>query len=125
MAKIITAEDGTAGWIGDILAHHISLAGWAEEVAYAVRNRCCERRPSQGHYLRPRSGRRSWKSRGGGIWAEEGTEGLVEEAVSPRTSSSEPQMSKAIQENKMECYFWPLGVVAQWYRRWRGARRAA
>ena len=24
-------------------------------------------------------------------------------------------MAKAVQENKMECYFWPLGVMCQWY----------
>ena len=55
-----------------------------------------------------------WKARGGGVWAEEGMEGMVKKIVTSHIGS-EPQMAKAVEEEKMECYFWPLGVMCQWY----------
>ena len=116
MAKIITAEEA-AQLIkdGDVLAAAtFGLAGWAEEVAYAVRDRYVKEGHPKGITFVHAAGVGDWKSRGGGIWAEEGTEGLVRKVVSSHVGS-EPQMSKAIQENKMECYFWPLGVMTQWY----------
>lgn len=116
MAKIITAEEAAQSIKdGDVLAAAtFGLAGWAEEVAYAVRDRYVKEGHPKGITFVHAAGVGDWKSRGGGIWAEEGTEGLVRKVVSSHVGS-EPQMSKAIQENKMECYFWPLGVMTQWY----------
>jgi propionate CoA-transferase len=116
MIKVITAEEA-AQLIkdGDVLAAStFGLAGWAEEVAYAVRDRYLKTGHPKGITFIHAAGVGDWKSRGGGIWAEEGTEGLVKRVVTSHIGS-EPQMAQAVEDNKMECYFWPLGALCQWY----------
>ncbi len=52
-----------------------------------------------------------FKSRGECALAEEG---LVTRVITGHIGSS-PRMMKAVQDNKVACYFWPLGSMVQWY----------
>ncbi|MGD0231950.1 MAG: CoA-transferase [Syntrophorhabdales bacterium] len=116
MAKIITAEEA-ARLIKDedvVAAATFGLAGWAEEIGLAVRDRYLETGHPRGITFVHAAGVGDWKSRGAGVWAEQGMEGLVKRVVTSHIGS-EPQMAKAAQEEKFECYFWPLGVMCQWY----------
>src|SRR5512136_3119945 len=116
MKKVITAieaarliEDGDT-----VVAVAFGLAGWAEEIGLAVRDRYLAVGHPKGITFVHAAGIGDWKGRGAGALAEEGTDGLVKKVVTSHVGS-EPQMSKAVEENKMECYFWPLGVMCQWY----------
>ena len=116
MMRVITASEA-AELIKDgdtVAAPTFGLAGWAEEIAYAVRDRFLTARHPMGITFLHAAGVGDWKARGGGIWAEEGMEGMVRKVLTSHVGS-EPQMAKAVEENKMECYFWPLGVMCQWY----------
>jgi propionate CoA-transferase len=116
MAKIITAKEA-AGLFkdGDVVASScFGLAGWPEEIAFAVADRYRKKKHPKGITFMHAAGVGDWKSRGGGVWAEEGTEGLVKRVVTGHIGS-EPQMVKFVQEKKIECYFWPLGCMCQWY----------
>lgn len=114
--KVITATEA-AKLIRDgdtVAAVTFGLAGWAEEVGLAVRDRYLETAHPKGITLIHAAGIGDWKARGGGVWAEAGMEGMVKKVLTSHIGS-EPQMAKAVQEEKMECYFWPLGVLCQWY----------
>jgi len=116
MAKIITAQEA-AGLFkdGDVVASPtFGLAAWPEEIAFAVRDRYLKEKHPRGITFMHAAGVGDWKSRGGGVWAEEGTEGLVKRVVTGHVGS-EPQMVKFVQKKKIECYFWPLGCMCQWY----------
>lgn len=116
MTKVITAKEA-AELIKDgdtIAAAAFGLAGWAEEIALAVRERYLMAGHPRGITFVHAAGVGDWKGRGAGVWAEEGLEGLVKKVLTSHIGS-EPQMAKAVEENKMECYFWPLGVMCQWY----------
>ena len=109
---MITAKEAAA-LIKDgdtVAAVTFGLAGWAEEVGLAVRDRYLETKHPKGIKLIHAAGIGDWKARGGGVWAEEGMEGMVKKIITSHIGS-EPQMAKAIEEEKMECYFWPLGVL--------------
>jgi len=116
MAKIITAQEAAGMFMdGDVVASScFGLAGWPEEIAFAVRDRYLKEKHPKGITFMHAAGVGDWKSRGGGVWAEEGTEGLVKRVVTGHIGS-EPQMVKFVQEKKIECYFWPLGCMCQWY----------
>jgi len=116
MKKVITAmeaarliEDGDT-----VAAVTFGLAGWAEEIGLAVRDRYLSIGHPKDITFVHAAGVGDWKGRGAGVWAEEGTEGLVKKVVTSHIGS-EPQMAKAVEEEKIECYFWPLGVLCQWY----------
>jgi propionate CoA-transferase len=114
--KVITAAEA-ARLIKDgdtVAAVTFGLAGWAEEVGLAVRDRYRETAHPKAITLIHAAGIGDWKARGGGVWAEEGMEGMIKKIVTSHIGS-EPQMAKAVEEEKMECYFWPLGVMCQWY----------
>jgi propionate CoA-transferase len=116
MAKVITAAEA-AELIKDgdtVAAVTFGLAGWAEEVGIAVRDRYLKNGHPKGITFVHAAGVGDWKSRGAGVWAEDGMEGMVTKVLTSHIGS-EPQMAKAVEEKKMECYFWPLGVLCQWY----------
>ncbi len=116
MREVISAAEA-ARLIKDgdtIAAVTFGLAGWAEDVALAVRDRYLAVGHPRGITFVHAAGVGNWKGRGAGVWAEEGTEGLVRKVVTSHIGS-EPQMAKAVEQEKIECYFWPLGVMCQWY----------
>ncbi len=116
MAKVITAR-AAAELIkdGDVVASScFGLAGLPEEVLCAVRDRYLEVKHPRGITFMHAAGAGDFRSRGAGIWAEDGTEGLVKRVVTGHIGAA-PQMGKAIQEKKIECFFWPLGSMTQWY----------
>ncbi len=116
MAKVITARDA-AGLMkdGDVVASAcFGMAGLAEEVLLALRDRYLEQKSPRGITFMHAAGAGDFRNRGGGVLAEEGTEGLVKRVVTGHMGAS-PQTGKAIQERKIECYFWPLGCMCQWY----------
>lgn len=116
MTKVIAASKA-AELIKDgdtLAAATFGLAGWAEEVGLALRDRYLIEGHPKGITFLHAAGVGDWKARGAGVWAEEGMEGFVKKVLTSHVGS-EPQMAKAVEENKMECYFWPLGVMCQWY----------
>jgi propionate CoA-transferase len=116
MTKIITAREA-AELIKDgdvVAASTFGLAGWVEDVSFAVRDRYLKEGHPKGITFLHAAGVGDWKARGAGIWAEEGMEGMVKKVLTSHIGS-EPQMARAVEEEKMECYFWPLGVMCQWY----------
>ena len=116
MKKVISAAEA-AELIEDeatVAAVTFGLAGWTEEIALAVRDRYLRAGHPRHITFVHAAGVGDWKSRGAGVWAEKGTEGLVKKVVTSHVGS-EPQMAKAVEEEKVECYFWPLGVMCQWY----------
>ncbi len=116
MGKVISATKA-AELIKDgdtVAAVTFGLAGWGEDIALAVRDRYLAVRHPRDITFVHAAGVGDWKGRGGGVWAEEGMEGLVRKVVTSHVGS-EPQMAKAVEEEKIECYFWPLGVMCQWY----------
>lgn len=113
MTKVITATEA-AELIRDgdtVAAACFGLAGWPEEVALAVQERYLKTHCPKGITFVRAAGAGNWEGRGGCAWAEDG---LVKRVVTGHIGS-EPRMAKAVEENKIECYFWPLGVVCQWY----------
>ena len=116
MKKVISATEA-ARLIKDgdtVAAVTFGLAGWAgRHSACRSRSLSCVGHP-RGITFVHAAGVGDWKGRGAGVWAEEGTEGLVKKVVTSHVGS-EPQMAKAVEEEKIECYFWPLGVMCQWY----------
>ena len=116
MMKVITASEA-AQLIKDgdtVAAPTFGLAGWAEEIALAVRDRFLTAKHPMGITFLHAAGVGDWKARGAGVWAEKGMDGMVKKVVTSHVGS-EPQMAKAVEENKIECYFWPLGVMCQWF----------
>lgn len=116
MKKVITAAEAAA-LIEDgvtLAAATFGLAGWAEEVGLALRDRYLNTRHPKDITFLHAAGVGDWKGRGAGVLAEDGMEGFVRKVVTSHIGS-EPQMAKAVEEKKMECYFWPLGVMCQWY----------
>lgn len=113
MAKVITAAE-SAALIKDganVAAAVFGLAGWPEEVSLAVQERYKNTGHPKGITFVHAAGAGDWKSRGECAWAEDG---LVKRLVVGHVGSS-PRMAQAVADNKIECYFWPLGVLAQWY----------
>jgi len=113
MAKVITAAEAAELFKDGVTVATASfgLAGWPEEVGLAVQERYKNTGHPKGITFMHAAGVGDWKSRGECAWAEEG---LVKRLVVGHVGSS-PRMAKAVSDNKVECYFWPLGVVAQWY----------
>jgi propionate CoA-transferase len=116
MAKVITATEA-AQLIkdGDVVALAcFGMAGLAEEILLALRDRYLEQKRPRNITFMHAAGAGDFVGRGGGVLAEEGTEGLLKRVVTGHLAAS-PQTMKAIQEKRIECYFWPLGSMCQWY----------
>ncbi|MBP2627521.1 MAG: carA 1 [Firmicutes bacterium] len=113
MAKIITAAEAAALFQdgATVAAASFGLSGWPEEVGLAVQERYRKEQQPKGITFMHAAGIGDWKSRGECAWAEDG---LVKRLVVGHVGSS-PRMAQFVADNKCECYFWPLGVVCQWY----------
>ena len=116
MEKVISPKEAAALFKdGDTVALAcFGMAGWAEDVALELRDRYVREGGPKGITILHAAGAGDFKSRGSGVWAEAGMEGLVKRVVAGHLGAG-PQMIKAVQERKVECYFWPLGCLCQWY----------
>lgn len=123
MNKVISAEEAALLLKeGDtVVTAPSALTGWPEELGTAIRDRYIKTGQPKGITHVHAAGSGDWGKRGGGIWADDGCEGLVKRVITSHVGAS-PRMAKAVQEEKVECYFWPLGVMVQWYT--QVARRA-
>ena len=111
MAKVITATQA-AELINDnvTLGFAVSaLAGWPEEVALAIRERFLKTGHPRGLTLTHGPGAGDTKTRGECSLAEEG---LVKRLIVGHVGTS-PRMARMAEENKVECYFLPQGVMCQ------------
>lgn len=113
MAKVITAAEAAALFKDEVNVATASfgLAGWAEEIGLALQERYLNSGHPKNITFMHAAGLGNWKDRGECALAEEG---LVKRLVVGHVGSS-PRMAKMIEDNKVECYFWPEGVVCQWY----------
>jgi len=116
MNKVITADQAAVLIMdGDVVVTAPSaLNGWPEDLGIAVRDRYLNNGHPKGITHVHAAGCGDWGKRGGGIWAGDGCDGLVKRVITSHVGAS-PEMAKAVAEEKVECYFWPLGVMAQWY----------
>jgi propionate CoA-transferase len=116
MAKVITATEAAELFKdGDVVALAcFGMAGLAEEIVLALRDRYVEQKRPRGITLMHAAGAGDFVGRGGGVLAEQGTEGFLKRVVTGHLAAS-PQTVKAVQEKRVECYFWPLGSMCQWY----------
>jgi propionate CoA-transferase len=116
MAKVITATEAAELFKdGDVVASAcFGMAGLAEEILLALRDRYLKQKRPRCITFMHAAGAGDFVSRGGGVLAEEGTEGLLKRVVAGHIAAS-PQTMKAVQEKRIECYFWPLGCMCQWY----------
>lgn len=113
MAKVITAAEA-ADLLQDgvtVASPCFGLAGWPEEVSLALRDRYNNTGHPKNITLMHAAGCGNWKDRGE---CELSVKGLVKRLVVGHVGSS-PRMAKAVADNQIECYFWPLGVITQWY----------
>lgn len=114
MSKVITAEQAAA-LIGDgvtIGASTQGMAGWAEEVAIAIEKRFLETGHPRDITLVHSCTCGDYKQRG---TTRLGYEGLTRRLVCGHTLTS-PNMIRLIEENKIECYLLPQGVICQLWR---------
>ncbi|HJV44873.1 MAG TPA: acyl CoA:acetate/3-ketoacid CoA transferase [Bacillota bacterium] len=116
MSKMITAKQA-AELIGDgytVGASTVGLAGWAEEVAMAIE----ERYLTTGHPKNitlvhaSASGDRVTRTKG---THHLGYEGLVKRLICGHTGQA-PRMAELVVQDKIECYFFPQGVICQLWR---------
>jgi propionate CoA-transferase len=114
MSKLITAqqaamliEDGVT-----IGASTQGLAGWAEEVAIAIEDRFKETGHPQNITLIHSCTCGDYKKRG---TTHLGHEGLTKRLICGHTLTS-PNMINLIEQNKIECYLLPQGVICQLWR---------
>jgi propionate CoA-transferase len=114
MSKVITAEQAAA-LIGDgvtIGASTQGMSGWAEEVAIAIEKRFLESGHPRDITLVHSCTCGDYKQRG---TTHLGHEGLTRRLVCGHTLTS-PNMIRLIEENKIECYLLPQGVICQLWR---------
>ncbi|NLV30715.1 MAG: acyl CoA:acetate/3-ketoacid CoA transferase [Acidobacteria bacterium] len=114
MSKVITAEQAAA-LIGDgvtIGASTQGMSGWAEEVAIAIEKRFLETGHPRDITLVHSCTCGDYKKRG---TTHLGHEGLTRRLVCGHTLTS-PNMIRLIEENKIECYLLPQGVICQLWR---------
>jgi propionate CoA-transferase len=114
MSKVITAQ-AAASLIGDgvtIGASTQGLAGWAEEVAIAIEKRFKESGHPRNITLVHSCTCGDYKKRG---TTHLGYEGLVKRLICGHTLTS-PNMISLIEQDKIECYLLPQGVICQLWR---------
>lgn len=118
MAKVITAKEAAELFQDNmtILSPAFGLAGWAEEVALAVRKRFDETGHPRNLTHTHAAGVGNWGKgprgeRGEIAWA---TEGLMTKFIGSHAGSS-PSVIKLINENKIMAWNLPLGTLIQLY----------
>jgi propionate CoA-transferase len=114
MSKVITAQEAAA-LIGDgatVGASTQGLSGWAEEIAIAIENRFKESGHPKNTTLVHACTCGDYKKRG---TTHLGHDGLVKRLICGHTLSS-PNMVNLIEQNKIECYLLPQGVICQMWR---------
>lgn len=114
MSKIITPHQA-ATMIQDgatIGASTQGLAGWAEEIAIAIEDRFQQSGHPRDITLVHSCTCGDYKKRG---TTHLGYEGLVKRLICGHTAAS-PNMVSLIEQNKIECYLLPQGVICQLWR---------
>lgn len=114
MSKLISAGEAAA-LIKDgvtIGATTQGLAGWAEEIAVAIEERFLESGHPQNVTLVHSCTSGDYRSQGS---THLGHEGLVKRLICGHTLTS-PNMISLIEQDKIECYLLPQGVICQLYR---------
>ncbi|MBP2627973.1 MAG: carA 1 [Firmicutes bacterium] len=113
-SKVITAEQAAELILdGKTVATPVSgFAGWPEEIYSAI----AERFKSTGHpkdiTLVHAAGAGNFKDGGGSSTISD--EGLIKRMITAYVGAS-PRTAKLVDENKIECYFFPQGVLIQLY----------
>ncbi|MBP1920837.1 acyl CoA:acetate/3-ketoacid CoA transferase [Youngiibacter multivorans] len=114
MTKIIDA-DSAALLIHDgatIGAACLGLIGWPEEVSMAIEKRFLNTGSPRNLTIVHSSASGNWKDKG---THHLGYEGLVKKLVCAHTGAA-PRMAKLVEEQKIECYLFPQGVVSHMFR---------
>jgi propionate CoA-transferase len=114
MSKVITAQKA-AMLIQDgvtIGASTQGMAGWAEEIAIAIEERFLETSHPKNITLIHSCTCGDYKKRG---TTHLGHEGLTKRLICGHTFTS-PNMISLIEQNKIECYLLPQGVICQLWR---------
>jgi propionate CoA-transferase len=114
MSKVITAQQA-ANLIKDgvtIGASTQGMSGWAEEIAIAIENRFLESGHPKNITLIHSCTCGDYKKRG---TTRLGYEGLTKRLICGHTLTS-PNMINLIENNKIECYLLPQGVICQLWR---------
>ena len=114
MSKVITAREA-ALLIRDgvtIGASTQGLSGWAEEIAIAIEDRFLESGHPKNITLVHACTCGDYKKKG---TTRLGHEGLIKRLICGHTLTS-PNMIRLIEENKIECYLLPQGVICQLWR---------
>jgi len=114
MSKVITAQQA-AMLIKDgatVGASTQGLAGWAEEIAIAVEDRFLDSGHPKDITLVHSCTCGDYKKRG---TTHLGHEGLTKRLICGHTLTS-PNMISLIEQNKIECYLLPQGVICQLWR---------
>jgi propionate CoA-transferase len=114
MSKVITAQQA-AKLIEDgvtIGASTQGLSGWAEEIAIAIEERFKQTAHPRNITLIHSCTCGDYKKRG---TTHLGHEGLVKRLICGHTFTS-PNMLKLIEQEKIECYLLPQGVICQLWR---------
>jgi propionate CoA-transferase len=114
MSKVITAQEA-AMLIKDgvtVGASTQGLAGWAEEVAIAIEERFKETGHPKNITLVHSCTCGDYKNHGS---THLGHEGLTKRLICGHTLTS-PNMLNLIEQNKIECYLLPQGVICQLWR---------
>ncbi len=114
MSKVITAQQA-AMLIKDgatVGASTQGLAGWAEEIAIAIEDRFLDSGHPKDITLVHSCTCGDYKKRG---TTHLGHEGLTKRLICGHTLTS-PNMIRLIEQNKIECYLLPQGVICQLWR---------
>ena len=114
MSKVITAEQAAA-LIKDgvtIGSSVMGLAGWPEELAIAIEKRFEQTGHPRDITLVHSSAAGDHAQKGA---THLGHEGLVKRLICGNTAGA-PSLVRLIQEDKIECYFIPQGVICQLWR---------
>jgi propionate CoA-transferase len=114
MSKVITAQEA-ARLIQDgvtIGASTQGMSGWAEEIAIAIEERFKQSGHPRNITLAHSCKCGDYKQRG---TTRLGHEGLVKRLICGHTFTS-PNMIRLIEQDKIECYLLPQGVICQLWR---------
>ena len=112
--RIVTAQEAArvipSG--ATMAASAMGLAGWAEEVALAIRDRFLATGQPRGLTLVHSTGLGNWKDKGGHHLAHEG---LLARWIGGHIGAS-PELARLVMQNKCQGYCLPQGVVVHLYR---------
>lgn len=81
------------------------LAGWAEKVGLAPRDRYHKSGHPWGLTFLHATGAGDWEVEGASVWPQEGMRGLVKKVLTSPIGL-DPQTTKGFEEHKMEYCFW-------------------